>query len=204
MHRIGSSFEMLAKSGVRSAERQGKALCVLVAGDQICVAQGELDELWSALSHLVRNAVVHGIEASEERIANGKPPEGRIELRAEIDQTQLLLSVCDDGRGIDWRALGGPPGSEGAPANDNVGLLFREGVTSAGRAGRGLGLSAVHRTVTRLDGRIDVQSQPGKGTTIQIRVPVGDEFYVPASGLSRLPNFRSRTLPGRPSASAAS
>lgn len=200
MHRVGSSLERLAKAGVRSAERQGKAVCVQVSGDSICLAKGELDELWGALPHLVRNAVAHGIEPSAERIARGKPAEGQIELRAEIDRGELKLTVTDDGRGIDWLALGA------RGSNGGVVSLFRAGVSTAPAlnelAGRGLGLRAVQRTVTQVGGSLDVRSEADIGTTIQIRVPAGDDVYVPTSGVSLLPRYRSRIPPARVSAGA--
>jgi two-component system chemotaxis sensor kinase CheA len=198
MHRIGSSFDRLAKTGVRSAEKQGKSVVVQIQGDQICVPKGNLDELWSTLSHLVRNAVAHGIEPVHERLAAGKPQEGRIMLHAQVLETKLTISVSDDGRGIDWDALASklPPGE--APMNDNnrVELLFREGTSTAAEvsdlAGRGVGMGAVRQAVLALGGAIDVKSTMGEGTTIEISVPTGGDVYVPAPGLSLLPPYRSK------------
>lgn len=156
MHRI-SSFERLAKTTVRSAGRQGKNVTVQVQGDPICVPKGALDELWSTLSHLVRNAVAHGIEPTQERFKHGKAADGRIALRAHVDGAKLKLNVSDDGRGVDWDALASkiPPAER--PANDH--------------------------------------------TSIEITVPVGADVYVPASGLSMLPAYRSKAPP-RPDSAA--
>jgi signal transduction histidine kinase len=200
MHRVGSSFDRLAKTGVRSAEKQGKCVIVQIQGDQICVPKGTLDDLWSQLSHLVRNAVAHGIEPAHERLAAGKPQEGRISLHAQASETQLTVSVSDDGRGIDWAALANklPPGE---PMNDNnrVELLFREGTSTAAEvsdlAGRGVGMSSVRQAVLALGGSINVKSTRGQGTTIEISVPTGGEVYIPAPGLSLLPPYRSKAPP---------
>jgi signal transduction histidine kinase len=207
MHRIGSSFERLAKTGVRSAERQGKSVVVQLQGDQICVPKGPLDDLWSTLTHLVRNAVAHGIEPTQERLASGKSAEGRIMLRAHVEDNTLKLRVSDDGRGIDWDALARKFTPSQRPSNDNrVELLFREGASTAESvsdlAGRGVGMSAVQSTVLALGGTIDVESTPGQGTSVVITVPVGSDVYVPAPGVSLLPAYRSK-IPARPSTAAA-
>lgn len=202
MHRIGSSFDRLAKTVVRSAERVGKSVTVEVQGDQICVPKGALDELWSTLSHLVRNAVAHGIEPSHERIASGKPADGRVMLSAHVDQAQLRIRVADDGRGIDWKKLAaklGPDDKLAANDNDRVELLFREGTSTADEvsdlAGRGVGMSAVREAVLLLGGSIDVHSEVGSGTSVEISVPVGQDVYVPIRGLSLLPPYRSKKPP---------
>ncbi|MEY4578992.1 MAG: hypothetical protein RL701_3695 [Pseudomonadota bacterium] len=200
MHRIGSSFERLAKTGVRSAERQGKSVAVQVQGEQICVPKGPLDELWSTLAHLVRNAVAHGIEPAHERVAAGKTQEGNIILCAQVDESTLKLSVSDDGRGIDWQALARKVAADGGePANDNhVELLFREGASTAelsDLAGRGVGMSAVRQAVLAVGGTIDVTSRPGHGTTFEIAVPVGKDVYVPAPELPLVMPYRSRNPP---------
>jgi signal transduction histidine kinase len=200
MHRVGSSFDRLAKTGIKSAEKQGKRVVVQISGDQICVPKGTLDELWSTLSHLVRNAVVHGIETEEERVVAGKPREGQITLDAQLHDNALNISVRDDGRGIDWQALAGKL-SQAEPANDNdrVELLFREGSSTAEQvselAGRGVGMNAVRQAVLALGGKIDVRSTRGQGTTVEISVPTGGDVYVPPAGLSQLPPYRSKPPP---------
>ena len=129
----------------------------------------------------------------------------RIELGFE-GGTFLRLTVSDDGRGIDWKAL---RSKIGTAANDNesdLDLLCREGSSTAESvtdlSGRGVGMGAVRRTVIQLGGTMDVQSQSGHGTTVEIQVPVHADVYVPLrGGNTLLPKLHSKA-PGRPSRAA--
>ncbi len=129
--------------------------------------------LWSLVPHLLRNAVDHGLG---ERKAESTPP--RITLRAEADEDRLLLTIADNGRGLDWdqlRKMAKEKGLPHATKNDLVRVLFKDEVTTKASAtdvsGRGVGLSAVAIEVKRRGGRIEVASEKGRGTTFTISIP---------------------------------
>jgi chemosensory pili system protein ChpA (sensor histidine kinase/response regulator) len=142
------------------------------------------EQLVAPLTQLLRNAVAHGIEPPEERIAQAKPPVATITIRARQDGNALVLEVGDDGRGIDTAALkkrlvatGRWTAARAELANDADVLeaLLDTGVSSRGAAdqlaGRGVGVGLVRQTVAKLGGEVEVASQPGKGTTFTLRLP---------------------------------
>ena len=144
-----------------------------------------LGSLRDALLHVVRNAVAHGIEAAADRARAGKPPEGTVRLSVEQRGRRISFLCSDDGRGIDIdavrrtaleRGLLSPAESARIGLDEAVALLLKGGVSTTSRvtelSGRGIGLDVLRETVTRLKGEISVASTPGRGTTIEIVVPV--------------------------------
>jgi two-component system chemotaxis sensor kinase CheA len=136
---------------------------------------------WSAAVHVVRNALSHGIEPAEERVAAGKPPHGRLKLAVARAPKLLTIEISDDGRGIDWVrvrekaiALGLPHANEA----DLVEALFCDGLSTAESltdlAGRGVGMAAVRDAARVLGGRVGVTSTRGSGTTISFQFPPPD------------------------------
>jgi two-component system, chemotaxis family, sensor kinase CheA len=155
------------------AERLHKnALTVHVQEDGLRLDGAEWAPFWTALVHAVTNAVDHGIEAPEAREARGKPPGGNLWLREEESGGAIVISLRDDGRGIDWPRLAEKAEAAGLPhisRDDLVAALFAEGISTRDAAsqtsGRGVGLSALWSATTALGGRIDVVSAPNEGTT---------------------------------------
>jgi len=144
-----------------------------------------LSALREALLHIARNAVVHGVEPESGRLAARKPRQGKIELLVARQGGQLRFRVRDDGRGLDVAAIGAaairagrltPKEADALTLEGAVALLLRGGVTTATSvteaAGRGVGLDVVRDVVTRLKGSLGVASEPGRGTTIDLRVPI--------------------------------
>lgn len=144
-----------------------------------------LSALRDALLHVVRNAVAHGIELPQERLAAKKPAQGRVELRVEQRGTRVAFLCRDDGRGIDIEAVRQAAIGRGlvaASAANSLGLeeavkiIMKGGVTTTGVvdevSGRGIGLDVVRETAARLKGDVTVRSEAGKGTTLEICVPV--------------------------------
>ena len=134
---------------------------------------------WSAFVHVVRNAVDHGLESAEERALGGKPPTGKITLRARREGDTITIQVADDGRGIDWERIRDRARAAGLMHQRQAALvdaLFVEGVSTAESvtsvSGRGVGLSAVRQACNGLDGKIQVTSEAGAGTTLSFRFPV--------------------------------
>src|SRR5882757_151300 len=144
-----------------------------------------LAALRDALLHVVRNAVAHGIESPTERAAAGKPTRGRVELRVERRESKMLFICRDDGRGIDLEAVRRAAVGRGLVASSDasslglheaVRILMKGGVTTMGAvdqvSGRGIGLDVVRETAARLKGEVIVHSEPGKGTSMEVSVPV--------------------------------
>jgi len=133
----------------------------------------------------VRNAVDHGIEDAEERIAAGKPARGTLYLNAYHQGTQVVLEVRDDGRGIDLKQLRAQAVSKGVVKaaeaqrmadSDALNLIFEPGFSTASSvtevSGRGVGMDVVRTVLDRLKGTVHVSSNKGRGTTIQLRAPL--------------------------------
>ena len=181
------------------AEARGKAIETVVTGDETMVDKSHLDALDAPLVHMVRNAADHGVETPEERRAAGKPEKGRIVVSAEETADEVVVTVSDDGKGIDRRALAAKAVKLGLIAPDAVlsdadavQVLFMSGVSTAKEvtdvSGRGVGMDVVKRSVEAMGGRIDVASEPGKGTEMRVRLPktvttqILDGFIVVSDG----------------------
>jgi len=169
---------------VRDAARQlHKEIEFQVEGKEIELDRSLLDEIGEPVVHLLRNAVDHGIEAPEVREAHGKPRTGHLTLTASRERSAVLVRVRDDGRGIDRsRVLSraqelGMVGGDVTQLDDE--MLFRV-IASAGfstavvvsdLSGRGVGIDAVQARVRQLGGVVELESVPGEGTTITLRLP---------------------------------
>jgi HPt (histidine-containing phosphotransfer) domain-containing protein/HAMP domain-containing protein len=135
--------------------------------------------LWAVLTHFVRNTVDHGLEDPEQRVELGKPRQATVTLALSRSEHELTWSISDDGRGIDWSAIAARARGLGLPADTHRDLeaaLFAPGVSSKDQvtatSGRGVGLSVVREAVNGLGGRIEVQSERGKGTRFAVHLPV--------------------------------
>jgi two-component system, chemotaxis family, sensor kinase CheA len=133
---------------------------------------------WGVTSHLVRNTVDHGLEVPARRAALGKAEQARVTLSLQRNEREVIFSIRDDGRGIDWGAIARRARSLGLPAETPRQLeaaLFALGVSSTNdvttTSGRGVGLNAVRQVVSSLGGRIAVASELGRGTTFEIHLP---------------------------------
>jgi two-component system chemotaxis sensor kinase CheA len=144
-----------------------------------------LAALRDALPHVVRNAVAHGIEPRHERAAAGKPLQGRVELRVERRGNRMAFICTDDGRGIDLEAVRRAAVRRGLVAASDaaslgleevVQIIMKGGVTTMSTidqvSGRGIGLDVVREMATRLKGEVSVRSETGRGTSLEICVPV--------------------------------
>ena len=161
----------------------GKQVRLILQGEMTEVDRTVIERLVDPLTHMIRNAVDHGIESPAERVAAGKPAEGRITLSAAHRSGRVVIEVSDDGNGIDRPRVRDmaeargliPPGAALAPADiDN--LLFLPGFSSrkevSALSGRGVGLDVVRREIQALGGRVAIQSTPGKGTVFSIALPL--------------------------------
>jgi two-component system, chemotaxis family, sensor kinase CheA len=170
---------------VRDLARQlDKQVALRVEGKEIELDRTILDELGDPLVHLLRNAVDHGIEMPAERKRRGKPAEGEIVLGAVRERASVAISIADDGRGLDRRRILEKAKKEGLVdagvetlTDDQLlrviarpGFSTTEAVTSV--SGRGVGLDVAMSKIRALGGTIEVQSEPGRGTTFVLRLPV--------------------------------
>jgi two-component system, chemotaxis family, sensor kinase CheA len=171
---------------VRDVAKQcGKDVALEVSGQNTDLDKGILDALAEPLMHLVRNAVDHGVENAEERIAAGKPARGTIYLNAYHQGTQVVIEVRDDGRGIDLAQIRSQAVEKGILAaeevkrlsdSDALNLIFEPGFSTAAEvtevSGRGVGMDVVRTVLDRLKGTVHISSSKGRGTTIQLRAPL--------------------------------
>jgi two-component system, chemotaxis family, sensor kinase CheA len=170
-------FEGFAKSARESARRAHKQVRFHVQAEGAEVDRTVLTRLSEALLHLVRNAVVHGIEPANERVAQGKASEGNLTLEAWADGTHAVIRVIDDGAGVDVQRVQAKARALGLTASEDVldtlthpGFSTRDSADEL--AGRGVGLDVVAHIVRELDGSLELFSERGRGTTFTIRVPI--------------------------------
>ncbi len=149
---------------------------------------------WTELAHVIRNAVDHGIEHPEERESAGKKRTARLELTTSREGPNIVVTLSDDGRGINWcrvaecakaRGLPAETASELVEALFAPGLSTRHDVTEV--SGRGVGLSAVKVATEELGGAVEVQSELGQGTTFRFVVPADRDLVLGARGRNALP-----------------
>ncbi|MFI5057398.1 MAG: chemotaxis protein CheA [Candidatus Acidiferrales bacterium] len=167
------------------AKHCGKDIAIDVAGQNTDLDKGILDALAEPLTHIVRNAVDHGIEPPEERLAAGKPARGTIYLNAYHQGTQVVIEVRDDGRGIDPAHIRKHAVEKGVIKQEEISrltepdilnLIFEPGFSTAQEvtevSGRGVGMDIVRTVLDRLKGTVQISTQKGHGTTIQLRAPL--------------------------------
>jgi two-component system, chemotaxis family, sensor kinase CheA len=174
-------FPRLVRDAARSL---GKQVAFDIDGKEIELDRSMLDEIGDPIVHLLRNAVDHGIESPDVRLAAGKPAEGRLTLSAIRDRSAVLIRVTDDGQGIDRdRVLARArdtglvdAGTTALTDDEIVRLIARPGFTTAEQvtnlSGRGVGIDAVQARVRMLGGSLDIKSVPGQGTVVTARLPL--------------------------------
>ncbi len=162
------------------AERLGKQVELLTTGGELKLDRRTLTALSDPLSHLLRNAVDHGIEAPQARLAAGKEETGRVSLTAAEEGDQLKITVSDDGTGVDEEQLRRRFEDAGEEAGELFKMLAKPGFTTIAEAtdlsGRGVGLDLVARRVEEAGGEIHATSRPGKGVTFEISIPKGPSY----------------------------
>jgi len=183
------------------AMKTGKEMELIIKGEQTELDKTVMEQIGDPLVHLVRNAVDHGIESQEVRMANGKPPKGTISLDAYHEGGNIVIEVSDDGAGIDSKAVFNKAVDKGLIDSSATltdvqvyDLLFEPGFSTAAEvtdiSGRGVGMDVVKRNIQSLGGRIQVESAQGKGSKFKINLPltlaildgqlvkVGTEVYI--------------------------
>lgn len=203
-----------------------KKVQLVVEGEETELDRTVIDEIGDPLVHLLRNALDHGLESTEERASSGKPEEGTILLKAYHSGNQVFIEVSDDGNGIDREKVlnkaierGVVTQTEADTLTDNqvYSLILSSGFSTADKvsdiSGRGVGLDVVKTKIESLGGSISIESQPGKGSIFRIQLPLtlsiifamlvksGDETYaIPFSSIveiTKISNDQVSTLYGQ-------
>lgn len=183
--RLDTLFNRLRRAVRDTARKQGKAVILKSTGGEAEIDRTIMSHLIDPLTHLVRNAVDHGIETPEARVRAGKPETGTVTLSAWVEGVGGVIEVGDDGGGLQTDKIrqaardGGfiPPAELDTMAGSEVDqLVLRAGLTTRRRAdtvsGRGVGLDAVAGAISALGGRLQLDSNPGQGTRVRLRVPI--------------------------------
>jgi two-component system chemotaxis sensor kinase CheA len=169
---------------VRDLSRDiGKPVVFETRGEETEMDRTVVEEIVDPLVHMVRNSLDHGIESPERRRAAGKPEQGRLRLAAYHEGSNLVIELADDGQGIDAarvlakaRAQGLVPAGANPQPDEIAHFIFLPGFSTAEKitavSGRGVGMDVVKRNIERLRGQIQIDTQPGRGTTFRIRLPL--------------------------------
>lgn len=182
---IGVLFSRFHRIVRDVATAQHKQVQLVIEGADTEVDRSVLQVIGDALIHLVRNAVAHGIESPEQRLSTGKPAAGTLRLHAASDKNNILITVSDDGQGIDDQMIRRKAVEKGLISEqqaaqlsvaDALELIFAPGFSSAetvtALSGRGVGMEVVRRSTEAIGGKLMLQTVVGQGTTFSLRMPV--------------------------------
>ncbi|MFN4237413.1 MAG: chemotaxis protein CheA [Vogesella sp.] len=185
MQPIGRLFQKYPRLARDLARQLGKEVELVITGEETELDKTMIEDLNDPLVHLVRNAVDHGVESPEERIAIGKKPQSLIELTAEQVGDHIVIEITDDGKGMNPEVLRrkaiakGLIDAETANSLDEkqcLQLIFLPGFSTKDQissvSGRGVGMDVVRTNIQKLNGRIDINSVQGEGTRISISLPL--------------------------------
>jgi len=182
---IGQVFDKLARVVRKLSRDLDKDIRLVISGAETVLDKLIVEELSDPLMHMIRNCIDHGIEPAAERVALGKQPAGRIELRAFQKGNRVVIEVEDDGGGMDWvriREVGlrrgaiTPEEASSMTPSEAVNMIFAPGFSTRETAnevsGRGVGMDVVKTNIAKLSGMIDVTTDVGRGTRFSITLPV--------------------------------
>ena len=185
MQPIGQVWSKMPRIVRDLAVQLGRDVDLQMEGHETELDRSLLEALKGPLTHLVRNALDHGIERPEDRVAVGKPGQGRLLLRAFHESGQVVVEITDDGKGIDpdhilrvaiERGVVTRDQAARMDAREVVNLIFQPGFSTATEvtnvSGRGVGMDVVRTNIERIGGTVDMQSQVGVGTTCRVRIPL--------------------------------
>jgi two-component system, chemotaxis family, sensor kinase CheA len=185
MQRMDSLFVMLPRMVRDVSAELGKSVALEVDGGDVELDREMIEMIRDPLTHIVRNAIDHGIESSEDRQKSGKEPAGSLRVSARQSGNQILIEIADDGRGIDGdqlvkrgmaNGLLSPDQAERLTAAQKTALIFEPGLSTAREvtaiSGRGVGMDVVRANIERIGGIVDVESKLGQGVRLTLRVPL--------------------------------
>ena len=181
---VRATFKKMARLVRDLAKKSGREVNFVMSGEDTELDKSLVDQIADPLVHMIRNAVDHGLERNrEDRIAAGKSPAGRIELRAFHRGGSVYIELEDDGRGLDREVIvekalkrGLIDSDENLDDRDVWNLIFESGFSTAAEvtdvSGRGVGMDVVRRNINDLRGQINIESAFGQGTTFSMRLPL--------------------------------
>ncbi|MCL2082236.1 MAG: chemotaxis protein CheA [Oscillospiraceae bacterium] len=182
---ISSTFHKMSRIVRDTAKKLGKEAELVILGEETEVDKNIIDHLSDPLMHIIRNSMDHGIEDSkEERINAGKPPAGKIVLEARNSGSDVIIYCSDDGKGLSREKILNKARANGLlarPENEytdkevyqfimNAGFSTNDAVTEL--SGRGVGMDVVKKNIEKVGGSVDLDSSPGEGMTVNIRIPL--------------------------------
>jgi two-component system, chemotaxis family, sensor kinase CheA len=182
---VESVFNRLPRIVRDVAAKQGKQIDFIMEGKDTELDRSVIEEIGDPLIHLIRNGVDHGLEPADERLAVGKTAHGTLRLSARHADSFILISLEDDGRGINVAAVKRKAVEKGVLTQEQadrmtdqeaVQLIFSPGLSTAKEvsdlSGRGVGMDIVRANLEKINGTVDVETRPGQGTTFTIRLPL--------------------------------
>ncbi|UNE63976.1 chemotaxis protein CheA [Xanthomonas oryzae] len=183
MVKIGGTFSRFQRVVHDVARELGKDIALVVAGEDTELDKSVVEKIGDPLTHLVRNAMDHGIEPADVRVARGKPARGTVGLNAYHDSGSIVIQITDDGGGLNRERILAKalergliePGRQ-LSDRDVFAMIFEPGFSTAEKvtnlSGRGVGMDVVKRNITALRGTVEIDSTAGVGTTISVRLPL--------------------------------
>ncbi len=183
MVQIGATFTRFQRVVRDMSKDLGKDIHLEIHGAETELDKTVVEKIGDPLTHLVRNSMDHGIEAADVRLARGKPAHGTLQLNAYHDSGNIVIEVVDDGGGLNKEKILAKAIERGLvkpdqPITDKeiYNLIFEAGFSTAevvsNLSGRGVGMDVVRRNIQALRGTVDIESEPGKGSTMRIRLPL--------------------------------
>jgi two-component system chemotaxis sensor kinase CheA len=183
MVEVGHLFQRVNRLVRDLSRKAGKQVDLEISGEDTELDKTIIEELADPLMHMVRNALDHGIETPDARVAAGKSPTGRLSLRAYHQAGHILIDVSDNGRGLNREKIlkkaiqQGLIGADAQPPDGELfNLIFEAGFSTAEKitdiSGRGVGMDVVRKQIQKLRGRVDIESKAGEGTTFHMRLPL--------------------------------
>ena len=182
---IGNVFNKFPRMVRDMAQKTGKMVDLVMQGEDTELDRSMIEEINDPLIHLLRNSVDHGLETPEERLAAGKSRNGTVTMTARYEQGRIVLTVQDDGRGIDHNKIRRAAVSRGLISEEEaaaltedqaVDLIFLPGLSTASKlseiSGRGVGMDIVHTNIQRVNGTISVETHLGQGSIFTIHLPL--------------------------------
>ncbi|MBF0101335.1 MAG: chemotaxis protein CheA [Desulfobacterales bacterium] len=183
MFPVGNIFSKLSRQVRDLSQKFNKQIELHIEGAETLVDKSIIDRIYTPLMHLVRNAIDHGIESANERLAKGKPAQGHVNLIAEHQGDSIEIEIRDDGKGLDRQAIFNKAVEKELAKSTDVlsdqqvfAFIFQAGLSTAKEvtdvSGRGVGMDVVKREIDHLRGKISITSTPGKGTAFSIKLPL--------------------------------
>lgn len=215
---FASQAERLYRIIRQTAKEVGKRANFDIVGGQVEIDRSVLEKIMAPIEHMLRNAVTHGIETREQRLAVDKPETGEIVLKLSQEANEIILSLADDGKGLDRQRIRAraeamglvQPGQEISDAA-LLDFIFQSGFSTAEElsqvAGRGVGMDVVKTAVSALGGRIEIVTEAGQGTTFRLYLPLtlavtqtllvraGSQLYaVPSTMIEQVQELKEKGL----------